>query len=121
MSFDMDSVLDRVLGKLEEIGKTKTVIGEQFVLGEFTVVPVIRVGLGFGSGGGSGAAEKQGQGSGGGVGGGVGIEPIGFLVARGDQIQMIGVEKGGAFKSFVDKMPDMMDKFTGFKKKKDDE
>ena len=66
--------------------KTETVVGEPFELGAFKCVPVIKVGMGFGSGGGEGTEAKTRRGEGLGAGAGMGIEPIGFLVTKGEEI-----------------------------------
>ena len=84
----MDLHFEELLGQITDFikteAKTETVVGEQFELGQFKCVPVIKVGMGFGSGGGEGVETKtkvlKGQGAGGGA--GVGIEPIGFLVTK---------------------------------------
>lgn len=60
--------LEEMLGKVTDFisseANTKSVVGQEIVLGEFTCVPVIKVGIGFGSGGG----EKSSVGGGGGAG-----------------------------------------------------
>ena len=108
------------LGKITEFirseANTKTVVGEQFVLGEFTCVPVIRVGLGFGSGGGTGDSPKTGKGIGGGAGAGMGIEPIGFLVTRADQISFVKTTKSGGFAEAFEKVPELIDKMVNKQK-----
>ena len=100
------------------MAKTKTVIGEPFQLGEFTCVPVIKVGMGFGSGGGGGQQENKG-GKGGGAGAGIGLEPIGFLVSKGDEISMISVSRSKGVASIFEKVPDLMEKLMELRKEKD--
>lgn len=110
MDINYNEMTKNMLDQLEKMAKTETVIGEKFELGEFTCIPVIKLGIGFGSGGGSGAAEKQGKGEGGGFGGAIGIEPVAFLAAKGDQISMMNVGKSKGMQSFFDKMPDLVNK-----------
>lgn len=113
----------KILDQMKSVANTETVIGKEFKLGEYTCVPVISVKIGFGSGGGEGDSNK-GKGTGGGVGAGVTVEPIAFLVSRGDEISMMNVKKGKTVETFFDKMPDMMNKFSdiaaNYKKKKDE-
>ena len=120
----MEMNFEEQLGKITEFirseANTKTVIGEQFQLGEFTCVPVIRVGLGFGSGGGTGDNPKTGKGIGGGAGAGMGIEPIGFLVTRGDQISFVRTAKSGGLAEAFEKVPDMIDKMVNKNKEKEE-
>ena len=112
----MDLHFEELLGKITDFmkseAKTETVIGEQFELGEFKCVPVIKVGIGFGSGGGEGLDTKskmpKAQGLGGG--GGIGIEPIGFLVAKGKEITFVEAGKAHGLAAAFEKMPDLIEK-----------
>jgi uncharacterized spore protein YtfJ len=80
------------------------------------------VGTGFGSAAGSGNDVKtKNSGTGGGAGAGVGIVPLGFLVARGDQISFIPVDKKTALSSLVDKIPDLVEKVADMKGKEKEE
>ena len=98
---------------LKNVAKTETVVGQQFTLGEFTCVPIIRVGMGFGSG--SGDDGKKGKG--GGAGGGLGVEPIGFLVTKGGEITFLSTHKGKGIDAVFDKVPDLLEKVMEMKKK----
>ncbi len=114
----MDLHFEELLGKITDFikseAKTETVIGEQFQLGEFKCVPVIKVGMGFGSGGGEGAdiktKERKGQGMG--AGAGVGIEPIGFLVSKGEEISFIESGKVHGLAAAFEKVPDLIEKIV---------
>ncbi len=96
--------------------KTDTVVGQQFKLGDFSCVPVIRVGMGFGSGGGEGEDAKKAHGQGAGAGAGVGIEPIGFLVTKGENITFLGVGKTKGLAAAFEKVPDLIEKYFEMKK-----
>jgi len=117
----MKSNFDEVLGKVTEFltneARTETVVGKEFKLGEFTCVPVIRVGLGFGFGGGEGGDEKQGHGFGSASGGGVGMEPLGFLVSRGAEISFIPSRVSKGLYAAMEKVPDVLEKFLVNKEK----
>ncbi len=120
MEFNLEDMLNKVLEQLKDMAKTETVIGEAFILGEFTCVPVIKVGMGFGSGGGGAEDDKKG-GKGGGAGAGIGMEPIGFLVTKGDEISMISVSRSKGVQSIFEKVPDLVDKLIQLRKEKDKE
>lgn len=111
MEMNFEELLNKITDFIKSEAKTDTVIGEQFKLGEFTCVPVIKVGIGFGSGGGTGDAPKTGKGGGGGAGAGMGIEPIGFLVTRGDQISFMEVGKSKGLSAAFEKVPELLEKF----------
>lgn len=112
---NFENLLQKLTEFIQQEAKTETVVGESFQLGEFTCVPVIRVGLGFGSGGGSGDAPKTGKGEGGGAGAGLGIDPIGFLVTRGDQITFISAYQNKGLSAVFEKVPDLLEKFMAQK------
>jgi len=111
MEMNFEEQLEKITEFIKSESNTKTVIGEQFQLGEFTCVPVIRVGLGFGSGGGTGEDPKSGKGVGGGAGAGMGIEPIGFLVTKGDQISFVNSAKSSGLAGAFEKVPELIEKF----------
>jgi uncharacterized spore protein YtfJ len=128
MDINFDALFEKVLDHLRTTVKTETVMGQQFQLGEYSVVPVMKASLGFGSGGGMGDSDKQGKGTGGGAGAGLNIEPVAFLVSKGDEITVMNVGKGKGIESFLDKAPEIMGKvidmkeaFDGKKAKKEKE
>ena len=109
MSFE--ELLDHVTDFIRNEARTETIVGEPFTLGEFHCIPVIRVGLGFGTGGGEGEDTKRGHGEGGGAGGGMGIEPIGFLVSKGSEIQFIATRGHRGLDVAFEKVPDLIKKY----------
>ncbi len=119
MQMNFEEMLDRITKFIKSEAKTETVVGEAFELGEFSCIPVIRVGLGFGTGGGEGDAPKEGHGFGGGAGAGMGIEPIGFLVSRGEQISFISTKTNKGLAAAFEKVPDLLSKFLDNQKRED--
>lgn len=120
MEVKIEALLDKVSEHVKSLASTDTVLGEEFKIGEYTCRPVIKVGTGFGSGAGSGDDPKKKQsGTGGGAGAALGIAPLGFLVAKGDQISFIPVDKKTPLSSLIDKVPDLVDKFADMKNKEE--
>ena len=113
MDLHFEELLGQITDFIKSEAKTETVVGEKFELGEFKCVPVIKVGMGFGSGGGEGTDAKnkarKGQGMGGGA--GVGIEPIGFLVTKGENISFLEAGKTHGLAAAFEKMPEVIEKF----------
>jgi len=109
MDLHFDELLGKITDFIKEEANTDTVVGKQFDLGEFKCVPVIKVGMGFGSGGGEGMQPKSGKGQGAGAGAGIGIEPIGFLVTRGDQISFLESGKTHGLAAAFEKVPDLIE------------
>jgi uncharacterized spore protein YtfJ len=120
MEVKIEALLDKVSEHVKSLANTDTVLGDEFKIGEYTCRPVIKVGTGFGSGAGSGDDPKKKQsGTGGGAGAALGIAPLGFLVAKGDQISFIPVDKKTPLSSLIDKVPDLVDKFADMKNKEE--
>lgn len=112
-----EELLDHVTDFIRTEAKTETVVGQPFTLGEFNCIPVVRVGLGFGTGGGEGDDVKKAHGEGGGAGGGLGIEPIGFLVSRGKDIQFIATKGHRGLDVAFEKVPELISKYLEMRTK----
>ncbi|MGC8489442.1 MAG: GerW family sporulation protein [Clostridia bacterium] len=74
-----------------------------------TIIPFSRVSLGFAAGGGEymgrpGATSERPFG--GGSGAGVAVQPVGFLVQRGDQVRVLSVEGNDMLDRLVDLAPE---------------
>lgn len=119
MEIQFKEMIDQITHFMQKEAKTNTVVGEAFQLGEFSCTPVIRVGMGFGTGGGEGDAPKEGHGEGAGLGAGMGIEPIGFLVTKGDQISFISTRSNQGLAAAFEKVPDLIEKFMETRKKEE--
>jgi uncharacterized spore protein YtfJ len=104
-----------IMGNMTEFLKseirTETIIGQQFMLGEFTCVPVMAMGLGIGGGDGEGRDSVKGSGAGSGGGVGMGMTPVGFLVTRGNEIQFISTSSSTGFGAAIAKIPDLVERY----------
>ena len=119
MEMNLEEMIDRITKFIKSEAKTETIIGDAFQLGEFSCIPVIRVGMGFGTGGGEGDAPQSGHGMGGGAGAGMGIDPIGFLVSRGEQISFVSTQTNKGLAAAFEKVPDLLSKFLDSRIKED--
>lgn len=111
MNARYDEILDKLSEFLKSETKTETVIGNSFKLGEYTCVPVIRVGMGMGFGEGIGESVKSGKADGGGGGAGFGIEPMGFLVTIKDEISFIPAKANKGLSAAIEKAPELLEKY----------
>ena len=111
MEMQFEKMLDQLTKFIQQEARTETVVGKPFTLGKFECIPIIQLGLGFGTGGGEGDAPKTGHGEGVGLGAGMGIQPIGFLASRGDQISFIGTNTNKGLAAAFEKVPDLLNKF----------
>jgi len=120
MSFNFEETVKQLTDFMKSEAKTETVVGQSFQLGEFTCVPVIKFGMGLGYGGGEGhgdaAGKGKGEGTGAGAGGGIGVEPIGFLTTRGDQISFIPTRTNKGLSAVFEKVPDLFERMMDKKK-----
>ncbi len=121
MDTNYQATIEKLIDQIKSLAKTETVIGEQFKLGEFTCVPVIKIGLGIASGSGTGEESKRGKGAGVGAGGGIGISPVAFLVTKGDEITVLSMERKKGLSGVFDKLPDLMEKVIDSNKKRKSE
>lgn len=119
MKMHLEEMIPQITEFLKNEANTETVIGKQFQLGQFTCVPVIRVGMGFGSGLGEGDAPKQGHGEGGGVAGGMGVDPIGFLVASKEKISFISTKTSIGLSKAFEKVPGLIEKYLETQQKEE--
>ncbi|RPG35623.1 MAG: sporulation protein [Muricauda sp. TMED12] len=120
MELHFEELLSRVTDFIKSEAKTDTIMGEPFELGEFKCVPVIKVGMGFGSGAGEGVEGKARKGEGAGAGAGIGIQPIGFLVTKGDEISFLEAGKTHGLAAAFEKVPDLIEKLVSERNKKEE-
>lgn len=112
MELHLEELLEKITDFMKTEASTETVVGKEFQLGEFKCVPVIKVGMGFGSGGGEGTETKGKKGEGVGAGAGMGIEPIGFLATKGDEISFIEAGKAHGLSAAFEKVPELIEKIV---------
>ncbi|WP_228235850.1 GerW family sporulation protein [Allomuricauda sp. M10] len=120
MDLHFEELLNKVTDFIKTEAKTETIIGEPFQLGEFKCVPVIKVGMGFGSGGGEGVEGKMKKGEGVGAGAGIGIQPIGFLVTKGDEISFLEAGKTHGLAAAFEKVPDLIERIVKERNRKEE-
>ena len=120
MAFNVEETVKQLTDFFKTEAKTETVVGQSFQLGEFTCMPVIKFGLGLGYGSGEGHGDApgkgKGEGGGGGAGAGMGVEPIGFLTTRGDQISFIPTRSSKGLSAAFEKVPDLLEKMLDKKR-----
>ncbi len=110
-----NETLGILTSEFEKFVQTKTVIGEPFVVGEVTLVPIISVTCGIGGGGGEGTAgveNKNAGGTGVGIGGGFRVTPVGVIVVKGEDVSLLTVsKKGGFLDKLFEALPQLASKF----------
>jgi uncharacterized spore protein YtfJ len=103
-----------LMSGFEKMVSTKTVIGEPFVIGEVTLIPIISATVGLGGGGGEGTAGDETKGKAGGVGEGLGagfrVSPVGVVVIKGDDVTLLPVRSRG---SWLEKLMETLPSLAG--------
>ena len=116
----LSDLMSATMEKIRTMVDVNTIVGQPILAGEVTIIPVSKVSFGFASGGSVFATKNQKPDAdnsfGGGSGAGVNINPIAFLVVRGDTVKLLPVAPppDGAVDRVVDMVPELVDKVTGF-------
>ena len=106
----INEMMSTTMEKIRSMMDANTIIGDPIQTGEVTLIPVSRLSFGFASGG-SGASAK--------------MEPVAFLIIKGDSVKLLPVDPPPA--TTVDRVfevvPEVVEKVTYFleKQKKADE
>lgn len=112
-------IIDITMDKIRAMVDADTIIGNPFVVGDITVLPVSKVSFGLATGG-SDFPSKQGnlQLFGGGGGAGVSISPVAFIVINGSDVKLLQIDKNvTAAEKAVALMPELFDKIIALFKK----
>ena len=116
----LSDLMSATMEKIRTMVDVNTIVGQPILAGEVTIIPVSKVSFGFASGGSDFATKNQKPDAdnsfGGGSGAGVNINPIAFLVVRGDTVKLLPVAPppDGAVDRVVDMVPELVDTVTGF-------
>ena len=108
---NIGNLMDVTMRKIREIVDVDTVVGTPITAADgVTVIPVCRVSYGFGTGG-SDFRMQQEKGFAGGNGAGVRVEPIGFLIIRGESVRMLNIATPAstAVDRIIEKAPEFID------------
>jgi uncharacterized spore protein YtfJ len=113
---DVQSLVATILGEIEKVLGSKTVVGEPIVVSDSTIIPLISVGFGFGGAGGTGKGEsgRKGEQIGGGGGAGAGVKPIAIIVVDKDGARIEPIKSGmaNAIEKIGETVPEIMTKFA---------
>ncbi len=109
--------LEAILGKLETITKTETVVGEPTEIGGVIIVPLVEVTVGAGAGGGGTTDKNAEKGGGGGL--GAKISPSAVLVINNGSVQLVNIKNKDSLNKLIDMVPAILNKFDLNPKKED--
>jgi len=108
----VQEIVQTVLEQLRHIADTEMHVGKPLEMGDSFVIPVSKISLGFGAGDfGTDRDQKQGSGTG----GGVSIEPVAFLVIRGENAQLLHLNSPASpVGKLLDIMPDVIEQVKDY-------
>lgn len=119
MEHSTHDVLGATMERLHTMVDANTIIGTPIQAGDTTLIPVSKLSFGFGCGN-SDFTAKGGKPTapvlnGGGGGGGAKLDPVAFLVIRGDSVKLLPVTSPtNSVDRIVEAVPEVLDKITSF-------
>ena len=116
MADNFNSTVESLFRGMDSFITTKTVVGDAVKVDDSTIIlPLVEVSFGVGAG--AFAGEKKNN-AGGGMGGK--ISPSSVLIIQNGSSKLVNVKEQDSVTKLLDMVPDLINKFTGKGKKKDD-
>jgi len=109
--------MEKTMAKMREMIDANTIVGEPITTADgITLIPVSKVSFGFVGGGSDFPQKHDKSGFGGGTGAGVNITPVAFIVAKGDDVDLIYVTPTPltTLDRIIETVPDVIDKVNDF-------
>ncbi len=116
----INDLLSTTMEKVRTMVDANTIIGQPIQAEGVTLIPVSKLSFGFASGGSDFTTKNQKPATpntfGGGTGAGAKLEPVAFLVVKGESVRLLSVTPPPAttVDRVIEMVPDVMDKVTGF-------
>lgn len=102
-------VMEALLGGMDKVLSTKTVVGEATKVGDTIILPLVDVSFGVGAGAGANNTKETSSGAGG-MGGK--MTPSAVLVIKNGSVKLVNIKNQDAVTKVLDMIPDIVDKFT---------
>lgn len=116
----INDLLGTTMEKIRTMVDANTIIGQPIQAEGVTLIPVSKLSFGFGIGGSDFTTKNQKPATpntfGGGSGAGAKLEPVAFLIVKGESVRLLPVAPppGTTVDRVIDLVPEVMDKITGF-------
>lgn len=116
----INELMSTTMDKIKTMMDANTIIGEPIQAGDVTLIPVSKLSFGFAGGGSDFVTKNQKPGMdntfGGGSGASAKLEPVAFLVVRGESVKLIPVAPAPAttVDRVIETVPEVVDKLTAF-------
>ena len=110
---NFNEVISSLLGGMQNVVSTKTVVGQPTVVGDTTIIPLVDVSFGVAAG----ASANNSKNSNSGVGGmGGKISPTAILIIHDGVTRLISVKDQDVLTKVLDMLPEVVNKITKPKK-----
>ena len=116
----INDIVETAVEKVRAMADVNTLMGQPIQVGDVTIIPVSKLTFGF-AGGGSDFTTKsqkpeQSNPFGGGTGASAKLEPVAFLIVKGDHVRLLPASPtpGTSVDRVIEMVPDVVDKVTGF-------
>ena len=110
----VQGVMEALLGGMDKVLSTKTVVGEATTVGDTIILPLVDVSFGVGAGAGVNNTKATSSGAGG-MGGK--MTPSAVLVIKDGSVKLVNIKNQDAVTKVLDMIPDIVDKLTKPKEK----
>ncbi len=112
----INDLMSTTMDKIRTMVDSNTIIGQPIITGDVTLIPVSRLSFGFASGGSDFSTKSRSDSFGGGSGASAKLEPVAFLVVRGENVKLLPVIPPPATTAgkIIDTVPEVVDKVTAF-------
>ncbi len=109
----IEEVMTSAMKNLKSLIDVDIVVGNTIFADGLSIIPLTKVTLGFVSGGGEYYSELKEIKKGseypfsGGSGGGLNLQPIGFLVIKNKQVELVKIDSKGAIEKLIEAVPEV--------------
>ncbi len=116
----INELMGTTMEKIKTMMDANTIIGDPIQTGDVTLIPVSRLSFGFAGGGSDFVTKNQKPGTdntfGGGSGASAKLEPVAFLIVRGENVKLLPVAPPPAttVDRVIETVPEVVDKVTAF-------
>jgi len=115
----ISEIMETTMEKIKTMVDANTIIGDRIVVDDVTIIPISKLSFGFASGATDFAGKNNGsQVFAGGGGAGASINPIGFLIVKDGEVNMLPVSQTQTVASkALDMLPETIQKIKALFKK----
>jgi len=104
--------MEVIVSHLENMIKTKTIVGDPINVDNTTIIPVMTASFGFGTGIGEGTEPGKSVGKGGGGGAGAKVSPSALIVIRDGEVNVYNLGQKGTLEKLAGMIPEIVSKFS---------